>query len=78
MRRTICWGCLIGLLAVAAFVNQARAAGKEVKFTNEWKGSVADQKLQAVAPDCIAGKKSLERLWAAWKIKNKMPDVDFT
>jgi hypothetical protein len=30
------------------------------------------------APQCITTKAGLENLWKAWKISDKMPEVDFT
>src|SRR4051812_48036561 len=77
MRHQQCFVVGLALMLVGTLSTDALAAGKDVKFSKEWKGSVADQKLENVAGDCITSKKSLEKVWTAWKIKDKMPDVDF-
>ena len=64
---------LFGVLAPAA-----RAQKKRVKVIKEWKGSVADEKLQKSAPACVTNAKDLEKLWKAWMVEGKMPDVDFS
>jgi hypothetical protein len=74
-------GWLAGLAALALVVLMAPAAWaqkKEVKPTNQWNGSVADEKLMKEAPLCVVSKKGLEALWKAWKLGDKMPEVDFT
>jgi hypothetical protein len=55
-----------------------RAEAKTVKLTNEWKGSVADEAQQKNAPEFITTAKAFEKIWKAWKIEGKMPEVDFT
>ena len=69
--------CASGLVLVALFAAEVRAQPKPVKFTHEWKGSVADEKLQKGAPECITSAKGLEKLWKEWKIEDKMPKIDF-
>jgi hypothetical protein len=69
--------CLAGLV-VALCVPQVHAQPAPVKFSNEWKGAVADEALMKGAPECITSAKALEQLWKAWKIADKMPKVDFT
>src|SRR5262249_31564908 len=69
--------CMAGLVLVALMATDAQAQKKPVKFTKEWKGSVADQKLQKGAPEFITDAKALEKLWKDWKIEDKMPAVDF-
>jgi hypothetical protein len=74
-------GWLAGVFAVvlaALLTSTAFAEKTKVKTTKEWKGSVADEKLLKDAPTCIADAKGLENLWKAWKIEDKMPEVDFT
>jgi hypothetical protein len=70
--------CVGGLALTALLVSDASAQPKAVKFTKEWKGSVADEAKQKGAPEVIAGAKALEKLWADWKIEGKVPEVDFT
>ena len=74
-------GWLAGVFAIvlaALLTSTAFAEKTKVKITKEWKGSVTDEKLLKDAPACIADAKSLEKLWKAWKIEDKMPEVDFT
>src|SRR6266851_1934818 len=74
-------GWLAGVLAVviaALLTSTALAEKTKIKTTKEWKGSVADEKLAKDAPACITDAKALEKLWKAWKIEDKMPEVDFT
>src|SRR5262249_12595063 len=69
--------CMAGLVLVALMATDAQAQKKPVKFTKEWKGSVADQNLQKGAPAFITDAKAPEKLWKDWKIADKMPAVDF-
>jgi hypothetical protein len=74
-------GWLAGVFAVvlaALLASTAFAEKTKIKITKEWKGSVADEKLLKDAPACITDAKGLEKLWKAWKIEDKMPEVDFT
>jgi hypothetical protein len=68
---------LAGFALIALFASEARAQKKPLKFTQEWKGSVADEAEQKGAPECITSAKGLEKLWKAWKIEGKVPKVDF-
>jgi hypothetical protein len=45
----------------------------------EWSGSIADEALQKEAPaeGFIADAKAFAKLWKAWKLGEKVPDVDF-
>jgi hypothetical protein len=72
-------GILVLSAAAAALSSPpARADVKPVKFTNQWKGSVDDEKLKQGAPECIVSAKALEKLWKDWRIEGKPPEVDFT
>jgi hypothetical protein len=71
------WVLLAVLAVVASVASQARADKKEVKTTKEWKGSVDDEKLQKEASEFITDGKALEKLWKAWKVEGKVPEVDF-
>src|SRR5689334_22334953 len=62
---------------IALFASEVQAEGKPVKFTKEWKGSVADENLQKKAPEFITSADQLNKVWKAWEIKDKMPKVDF-
>ena len=75
---------IAGLLALVVIV-VARADDKpkddkgEVKTTNKWEGSVADEKLKKEAPESgvITNAKDFEKLWTAWKLGDKVAKVDF-
>ena len=72
---------LVGLVAVAAvvlFTSDALAQKNAVKPSKEWTGSVEDEKLAKGAPECITSAKGLEKLWKAWKLPDKAPEVNFT
>ena len=72
---------LVGLVAVAAvvlFTSDTLAQKNAVKPAKEWTGSVEDEKLAKGAPECITSAKGLENLWKAWKLADKVPEVDFT
>jgi hypothetical protein len=70
--------CLSGLALAALLAEEIRAESKAVKFTKEWKGSVADASLQKGAPEVITDATALEKLWKAWMVPDKLPQVDFT
>src|SRR4051812_11458467 len=70
--------CLCGLALAALCAPAVSAEAKAVKFTKEWKGSVADEAQQKGAPEVITSAKALEKLWKDWKIEGKVPAVDFT
>jgi hypothetical protein len=50
-----------------------------VKATNTWKGSIDDEKLKKEMPESgvIANAKDWEKLVKAWKIADKVPEVNF-
>ena len=50
---------------------------KFVKMTKQWTGSVADVALMNDVPAVITDAKALEKLWKAWKLHGKVPNVDF-
>jgi hypothetical protein len=73
-------------VAFAAFltlvvVGVAVAADKPtpVKATNTWKGSIDDEKLKKEMPESgvITNSKDWEKLVKAWKIADKVPEVNF-
>jgi hypothetical protein len=67
-----------GLALAALLAVEVRAESAAVKFTKEWKGSVANEALQKAAPEFITDAKALEKLWKAWVITDQLPKVDFT
>jgi hypothetical protein len=72
------WLAVVAALVVVALLAPAVHAQKTpVKLTKEWTGAVQDETLMKDAPQCITTKAGLEKLWKAWKIGDKMPEVDF-
>jgi hypothetical protein len=69
---------VVTLTAVMLITPLAYADKKPVKPTREWKGSVGDEALWKEAPPYITTAEALEKLWNAWKIGDKRPDVDFS
>jgi hypothetical protein len=72
---------LVGLVAVATvvlFAPVALAQKNAVKPIKEWTGSVEDENLAKGAAECITSAKGLENLWKAWKLADKVPEVNFT
>jgi hypothetical protein len=63
-------------LAVAGVVS---AAGKPLKATNTWKGSVEDGKLQSKCPEngVITKAEDWKNLVKEWKIADKVPEINF-
>jgi hypothetical protein len=68
---------LSGLALLALVASEALGAAKPVKFTKQWKGSVADEGLQKKAPHFITNADAFKKLWKAWGIKDELPKVDF-
>ncbi len=74
---------LVAILGLVAFAlcavsaDEKKAEKTPVKATKEWKGSNDDDKLVKDAPTVITTAKGLEKLWTAWKVDGKVPDVDF-
>jgi hypothetical protein len=77
MIRTKVLAMLVPLAIVAVLVSDARAEKKPVKLEKEWKGSVVDESVAKDPPAVIGDAKALEKLWKAWRIEGKVPDVDF-
>jgi hypothetical protein len=69
----------VGALALlAAFASDAQAQKKDVKIGQKWSGSVEDENLKKDVPEVITNAKTLEKVWTAWKIEGKVPEIDFT
>jgi hypothetical protein len=64
---------ILGFLAPSAWAEKI-----EVKLTKQWTGSAKDEKLAKDAPEVITDAKTFEKLWNAWKVGDKVPEVDFT
>ncbi len=56
-----------------------KAPPKAVKIEKMWKGSVPDAELLKATPSpgYITDAKAFEALWKAWKLRDKVPEVDF-
>src|SRR5262249_28375063 len=68
-------------LAIATFVAAGAVAADPIplKATNTWTGSVDDEKLAKEMPEngVITNAKDFETLVKAWKVADKVPEVDF-
>jgi hypothetical protein len=82
----VTYRCLTILVAVvlAGFAwHDSQAQEKKgvpvpIKPDMEWKGSIDDEALLKAAPNSYIGDaKAFETLWKAWKLGDKVPDVDF-
>ncbi len=73
--------CLaLALVALAGLTAPASAQRpKPIKPTQMWRGSVDDEALQSAAPKDgrVAGAKAFEKLWNAWKVGARLPEIDF-
>jgi hypothetical protein len=69
---------LVALVLVGFLAPSVRAEKKEVKLVKQWSGSVEDEKLAKDAPEVITDAKAFEKMWKAWKVGDKVPEVDFT
>jgi hypothetical protein len=74
--------CVLFVVALAALVLApgAEAGPMPVKPLQEWKGRVKDKELRKLAPKVgyVIDSKELAKLWKAWEIKDKMPEIDGT
>jgi hypothetical protein len=67
------------LFAAGLLAAVAHAQGNPVKPTRQWRGSVDDVSLTALARGpVVASQTELEKLWKGWAIKDAMPKVDFS
>ena len=71
------WVSPAAVLSLAAGV--ALAAPTPLKPTNTWTGSVDDEKLAKAMPEngVITNAKDFAKLVKAWKVADKVPDVNF-
>jgi hypothetical protein len=71
------WLSLAAVTVLAAGV--AGAAPKRVQATNTWMGSIDDEKLAGEMPEngVITQAGDFEKLVKAWKVADKVPDVNF-
>jgi hypothetical protein len=71
------WLSLVAVLFPAA--GGVAADPTPVKPTNTWMGSVEDEKLAKAKPEngVVTTAKEFEKLVQAWKVAEKVPDVNF-
>ena len=71
------WVSLAAVMFLAAGV--AAAAPTPLKATNTWMGSIDDEKLAKEMPEngVITNAKDFEKLVKAWKVVEKVPEVNF-
>ncbi len=76
-RRHFLFGATLAI--ILAIPLGARAESRVLTLSQRWSGSIADLTLQNKAPanSCITDAKTFEKLWKAWMIGDKVPDVDF-
>jgi hypothetical protein len=57
----------------------AAADAKPIKPTNTWTGSIEDDKLAKEMPEngVVTNAKDFEKLFKAWKVAEKVPEVNF-
>ncbi len=71
------WVSLAAVIFLAAGV--AVAAPTPLKATNTWRGSIDDEKLAREMPEngVITNARDFEKLIKAWKVAEKVPEVNF-
>jgi hypothetical protein len=71
------WLSLVAVMFLAAGV--AVAAPTPLKATNTWMGSIDDEKLAKEMPEngVITNAKDFEKLVKAWKVAEKVPEMNF-
>ena len=70
--------CVIGFVMIA-FVSTANAQDrKPLETLKEWRGDNPNEGLTKDSPKFITNAKDLEKLWKAWDIKEKLPEIDFS
>ena len=61
-----------------ALVSTANAQDrKPLETLKEWRGDNPNEGLTKDSPKFITNAKDLEKLWKAWDIKEKLPEIDF-
>jgi hypothetical protein len=67
------------LMVLLGFVSTANAQErKPLETLKEWRGSNPNEALTKDCPKFISNAKELEKLWKAWDIKEKLPEIDFS
>jgi hypothetical protein len=78
MHQRSIWLFVPAVLALGLLLpGRADAQKKPITPIRELKGSVADENLMKGAPTVITSAEGLKKVWDAWKLEDKMPQVDF-
>ena len=64
-------------LVLALGLGPMTLADQPATFDPVWKGSVEDEDLAKDSPPVVVSQKALAALWEKWKLKEKVPTVDF-
>ena len=66
-------------IVMLVFVSNAKAEDrKPLETLKEWRGDNPNEALSKDAPKFITNAKDLEKLWKAWDIMEKLPEIDFS
>jgi hypothetical protein len=70
---------LVALALAVGLAPATRAGGQKLKPVHQWSGSIDDLELQKLSPQSgyLADAKKFAELWKAWKVGEKMPEIDF-
>ena len=69
--------CALSMVMLGLVSNANAQDRKPLETLKEWRGDNPNEALSKDAPKFIANSKDLEKLWKAWDIKEKLPEVDF-
>ena len=69
--------CVIGFVMIALVSTVNAQDRKPLETLKEWRGDNPNEGLAKDSPKFITNAKDLEKLWKAWDIKEKLPEIDF-
>ena len=69
--------CVIGFVMIALVSTANAQDRKPLETLKEWRGDNPNEGLAKDSPKFITNAKDLEKLWKAWDIKEKVPEIDF-
>jgi predicted small integral membrane protein len=69
--------CVIGFVMIALVSTANAQDRKPLETLKEWRGDNPNEGLTKDSPKFITNAKDLEKLWKAWDIKEKLPEIDF-
>jgi len=69
--------CVIGFVMIALVSTANAQDRKPLETLKEWRGDNPNEGLAKDSPKFITNAKDLEKLWKAWDIKEKLPEIDF-